>query len=191
MKIGFQKAFDFLSWNFLFFTMQCMGFIQKWIQWINEWLSIAHILVLVNGSSSEPFKMDRGVRQEDSLSPFLFLIAVEGLNCLLDKDKEVCLIDGIFILDSLSDLSLLQFVDDTLIFIPTELEKLQNLKRVLCCFELISGLKINFSKSSMVGLQVSTGFLSPGAECMGCKTDSPPIKYLGLPLSSKRISVVD
>lgn len=100
------------------------------------------------------------VRQGDFLSLFLFLLMVEGLKCLLDKAKEVGLINGIFISTTLLDLSFLQFVDDTLILIPTDFEKLQNLKMKLCCFKLISRLKINISKSSMVGLRVDNGFLS-------------------------------
>lgn len=69
------------------------------------------------------------------LCPFLFLIAVEGLKCLLDKAKEMGLIDGVWINSSITSLSLLQFADDTLIFFPADLEKLKNLRRVLWCFQ--------------------------------------------------------
>lgn len=76
-------------------------------------------------------------KQGDSLSPFLFLLAVEGLKCFLEKAKEVGLIDGIFTSAALPDWSLLQLAYDTLIFIPADLEKLHNLKMILHCFELV------------------------------------------------------
>lgn len=126
---------------------------------MHECLSFAIVLVLMNGSPFNQFKIEKGVRQSDSLSPFLFLIALEGLKCLSDKEVELGLIDGIFILDSIPNLSLLQFVGDTLILMPADLEKLKNLQRVLIYFELISGLKINFHKSSLVGLNVHQPFL--------------------------------
>lgn len=59
---------------------------------------------------------------------------------MLDKAKEVGLVDIVFTSKPLPDLSLQQFANDTLLFFPINLEKLKNLKRVLNCFELILGL---------------------------------------------------
>lgn len=107
LKLNFQKAFDCLSWDFLFATMNRMGFNQTWINWMNKYLSIARVSILMNESSLVPFNMNHGVRQGDTLSPFLFIIIVEELKCMLDKAREGGLIDGIFILESLPELSLL------------------------------------------------------------------------------------
>lgn len=41
--------------------------------------------VLVNGSPSGEFQLERGIWQGDPLSPFLFLVAAEGLNLLAKK----------------------------------------------------------------------------------------------------------
>lgn len=111
-----------------------MGFNDTWIQWIYECLSTARISVLMNRSPSGPFHVKSHVRQGCSLSPFLFLMAVEGLKCILDMEKEMDLIDGIFIYNSLPNVSFLEFVDNTLIFILADLQKLKNQKRVLMCF---------------------------------------------------------
>lgn len=136
--------------------------------------------------------MQREVRQGDSLSLSpLFLIVVEGLKCLLDKAVELGLIDGIFISDAIPNLSLLPFTDDTLIFMPADLEKLKNLQWVLIYFKLISGLKINFYKSSLVGLNVHKPFLVEASAILRCKIGSLPLKYLSLPLSRKRVSTPD
>lgn len=103
----FHKAFDCLSWDFLFTTMNRMSFNQTWINWMKECLSTTLISVLVNGSSSAPFNMNCDVRQGDLLSPFLFIIAVEALKRILDKAREVGLINSIYISKTLPNLSLL------------------------------------------------------------------------------------
>lgn len=143
LKIDFHKAFDSLSWDFLYSIMKCMGFNSIWIIWINECLSTAWVSVLVNGSSSETFKLERRIRQRDPLSPFLFLLAIEGLKCLPNKALSQGIIAGIYLSYFISRLLLLQFADDTLIFLPANLEMVRSLRRVLRCFQLISGLKIN------------------------------------------------
>ncbi|XP_028114475.1 uncharacterized protein LOC114312452 [Camellia sinensis] len=75
----------------------------------------------------------------------------EGLNLLLKRAIEVGLIKGATIgLDHLG-ISHLQFADDTIIFCKGAKEEVLNIKRVLRCFEVMSGLKINFHKSFVYG----------------------------------------
>lgn len=171
--------------------MSRMGFSDLWIAWMHECYSSVHVSMLVNGSPSNVFSMERGVRQRDPLSPFLFLRAAEGLKCILDKAREMGLLKGISINTLQDDRSLIQFADDTLIFIPVELDFLNNLKSVLRCFELISILKVNFNKSSIVGLNVDELLLSNASMILDYEFERLPIKYLGLPLSNKKLSSKD
>ena len=46
-------------------------------------------------------------------------------------------------------LSILQYADDTIIFLDHDLKQTKNMKLLLCAFEQLSGLKINFHKSEI------------------------------------------
>lgn len=81
-------------------------------------------------------------------------------------------------------LSHLQFTDDTIIFCNNDVEEMGNIKRILRCFQLMSGLKINYSKSSLCGINVRQEDVTSLAQIMGCKSEGLPIKYLGLPLGA-------
>ena len=71
------------------------------------------------------------------------------LAILISRAKEVGQIQGV--VPHLVDegLSILQYTDDTVIFMGNDLEKAKNIKLLLCVFEQLSGLKINFHKSEL------------------------------------------
>ncbi|XP_050212856.1 uncharacterized protein LOC126664492 [Mercurialis annua] len=187
IKLDFKKAFDSISWNFILQMLSTMNFDPIWIKWITSFFGSAQLSVLINGSPSKNFNMGRGVRQGDPISPMLFVLAVEGLKAIFSNANHLGLIDGIHVGNYAEPISILQFADDTLLFIPNNLEMVRNLLRILRCFELISGLQINFQKSAIVGLNVDDASLNAAAEILQCKIDFLPFTYLGLPLGSKSV----
>nr|GEY44374.1 cysteine-rich receptor-like protein kinase [Tanacetum cinerariifolium] len=107
-KIDFEKAFDSISWEFLFRVLHFMGFSDKWISWISGCITSATTLILINGSPTSEFNIERGLRQGDPLSPFLFIIAMEGLHVAMEDAKTASLYNGFSINNlSLSHLFLL------------------------------------------------------------------------------------
>lgn len=72
-KVDFAKAYDCLNWKFLDSVLMQMNFTEKWWSWIWGCISSPSISVLVNGNPMKEFAMERGLRQGDLLSRFLFM----------------------------------------------------------------------------------------------------------------------
>ncbi|XP_050214980.1 uncharacterized protein LOC126666065 [Mercurialis annua] len=104
---------------------------------------------------SDPFPLKKTSSLGDLISPYLFVLTAEGLKSILQKLKDLGLINGFVYFDDHDQISVLQFADDSILFLPFDLEHLWNLTRILRCFELIAALKINFHKSSLLGINVS------------------------------------
>ncbi|XP_028084749.1 uncharacterized protein LOC114285866 [Camellia sinensis] len=108
----------------------------------------------------------------------------EGLNILLLRARELRLIKWIYIGVNGVVVSHLQFADDSLLFCEADVQEVMNLKRILRCFEMVSRLKINFHKSVVCGVGISNNCLKDLASLLNCKTQSLPLKFLGLPLGA-------
>ncbi|KAK3228824.1 hypothetical protein Dsin_000705 [Dipteronia sinensis] len=78
----------------------------------------------------------------------------------------------------------LQFADDTIIFLEPKMEYPMTSKRILRCFELVSGLRINFHKSCLVKVGRKGDRKVDWVVTFRCKSVSLPITYLGLPLGA-------
>jgi hypothetical protein len=156
-------------------------------------VSSATVSVLVNGSPTDEFNMCRGLRQGDPLSPFLFLIAAEGLNVMLKASVDLGLFKGYQVgveANSAIRISHLQFANDTLIVGEKSWANIRVLKANLMLFELISGLKVNFHKSMLVGVNIAQAWLRDATSVLNCKLGCIPFVYLGLLIGGnvKRIS---
>ncbi|KAL9672015.1 hypothetical protein QQ045_009589 [Rhodiola kirilowii] len=180
IKLDFRKAYDSLSWEFLEMIQRRMGFSGKWMSWMKECYSSAKLAVLINGSPSKEFAMERGLRQGDPLSPFLFLVAVEGLSRILDKAVEEGVIEGVVWLNNGEKLSHLQFADDTVLFCKAEAVEVESLKSTLIAFGGCSGLKINFDKSMCFGIGLKEEEVRELAKIFQCPVGGFPMKYLGM-----------
>lgn len=95
------------------------------------------------------FKSEQGLRQGDSLSPFLFLICNEGLSSLLRLSVRNDLLKGIKASRHNSLISHLLFSDDNILFEEASLQCARVLKDLLKEYEWLSGQCVNFDKSTV------------------------------------------
>ena len=83
LKLDLSKAYDKLNWKFLAGVLQAFGFSAQWTGWVMKLVSSSFCSILVNGTPSSPFQVSRRIKQGDPMSPFLFILEVEGLGRML------------------------------------------------------------------------------------------------------------
>ena len=145
-KLDIEKAYDHLNWNFLLTVIQKMGFGEKRVGWMRWWISFVLFLVLVNGIPLGFFHNTKGLRQGDPLLPYLFVIGMEALSCLINRAVSEGFLSSYRVRGRGGDevqVTHFLFVDDTLVFCEASPEQMVFLSWLLMWFEAISGLKIN------------------------------------------------
>lgn len=106
----------------------------------------------------------------------------EALSFVIHKSREQGLISGVGVGNNRIELTHLQFANDTLLFIPYNTDVVRNYRRLLDCFGLMTGLEVNYSKSSFVSWGVNSNWVRDMGSILGCKVENLPISYLGMPL---------
>ena len=145
MLIDFEKAFDSISWKFLYKTMNIFGFSDPFVKWIKLFNNEIKSSVIQCDILSEPFNISRGARQGDPIAAYEFILCAEILSLLLKNNKDIrgINIEGI-------EYRLTQFADDTTLFLDGTKESLQATLNVLEIFGSISGLKMNTEKTKII-----------------------------------------
>nr|GEZ16954.1 RNA-directed DNA polymerase, eukaryota [Tanacetum cinerariifolium] len=152
-KVDFEKAFDLVRWDYLDDNLKAFGFGEKWRGWIDGCLKSAMGSILVNGSPTSEFEFQRGLKQCDHLSPFLFILIMESLHLSFSKVLGVGLFKGVSINGSLT-LSHL-FYDDDVVFIREWSESnIRTIVHVLKCFFLASGCSTFSTPFNYLGVKV-------------------------------------
>ncbi|XP_071687322.1 uncharacterized protein [Rutidosis leptorrhynchoides] len=173
--------------NSAFFSLipKCFG--DTWCRWIMGCLNSARTSVLVNGSPTREFSIERGLRQGDPLSPFLFLIVMEGLHLTFQRAMEINFIRGVSVGANRIHLSHFLYADDDIILSRWSRQDLKRILTILEIFYLVSGLRINVSKSQIFGVRVEEADLNMFAAITGCRAGSFPNMYLGIPIGTKNL----
>lgn len=171
-------------------VLQSGGFCFRWIIWIRKWLFSSQSCITINGDLTPYFYCKRGVRQGDPLSLFLFILAADVLSKIFNKGKQVNILQGLGppCFDNLA-LTNCHYADDTILFLRATPPVVMAAWWAMKAFEAVSGIKINLDKTEMYGL--NTNHISELASTFRCSTSSFPIKYLGLHLHDRKLTVND
>lgn len=94
LKMDMSKAYDKVEWNFIRDIMERMGFTSKWVDWIAMCMTSVKYNFLISGKELATIIPERGLRQGDPISPYLFLLCAEGLSALIKKKETDGLLHG-------------------------------------------------------------------------------------------------
>ncbi|GKC82014.1 RNA-directed DNA polymerase, eukaryota, reverse transcriptase zinc-binding domain protein [Tanacetum coccineum] len=181
-KVDSEKAFDSVNWDFLIDIMHQMGFGPRWCKWIRACVSSTSISILLNGSPTREFTVERGLRQGDPLSPFLFLLVAEALQVMMIDACNKGIFKGLSLANDGANISLLQYADDALFMGEWSKSNAHHLVHILSWFYEVSGLKINLAKIRIFGIGVHISEVESIARSINCSHDYMPFSYLGLPV---------
>ncbi|GJX59712.1 RNA-directed DNA polymerase, eukaryota [Tanacetum coccineum] len=165
-KVDFAKAYDSVRWDFLIDVLEAFGFGQAWCNWIRGILYSAKASVLINGSPSNEFTCYRGLKQGDPLAPYLFILVMEALHVSFTKAIEAGIFKGLLLPGSIS-ISHLFYADDAMFLGEWSADNIKGILNILKSFYLASGLRINISKSQLLGVGVSRGEVERAACSIG------------------------
>jgi hypothetical protein len=166
------------------------GFSSQWCDWIDTIIQGGACGIKINNQVGPNFQTKKGLHRGDPLSPLIFNIVVDMLAILIKRAK---LAGQIGMVPHLVDDGwyILQYTDDTIIFMENDLEKAKNLKILLYAFKKLSGLKINFHKSEMYCFGEARGLQDEYSTVFGCQSASFPFKYLDIPMHFRKLSNKD
>ncbi|CAN6583607.1 unnamed protein product [Malus baccata var. baccata] len=181
IKLDMAKAYDRVEWEFLLGMMASLGFPPLFCSWIKECISTVSFSVLINGSPTGFFRPNRGLRQGDPLSPFLFLLCTEGLSMLIRRSLERGSLHGFKISPTSVPLTHLFFADDSVVFGNASVEEAESIIEILQTYARGSGQVINRAKSSVFfGAKTPKCQKAKIVNSLGIQSKLGFGKYLGL-----------
>ncbi|XP_024004030.1 uncharacterized protein LOC112081502 [Eutrema salsugineum] len=190
LQIDITKAFDSVNWSFLIRVLEALELPSTFVHWISECISSTSFSIAFNGGLIGFFKGMKGLRQGDPISSLLFAIVMDILSKKLDQGaaNQVFQPHLLCISPLVTHLS---FADDLLIFFDGSETSLIGILGILEEFKSISGLAINREKSFLF---LDGGNLADHRDLCdrhGLALGSLPMRYLGVPLTSKKMTKHD
>lgn len=190
MKIDNAKAIDSVNWSFLLTALRALHMPDQFIRWIELCVCTPSFSVQVNGELAGFFESKRGLRQGCALSPYLFVICMSVLSHMIDNAaarKQIgyhprC--QNIF-------LTHLCFADDLLVYTNGTKRSIEGVLKIFEEFAAISGLKISLEKSTLYTAGILVNQEEEILTRFPFASGQLPVRYLGLPLLTRRMTVND
>ncbi|KAL2226615.1 UNVERIFIED_CONTAM: hypothetical protein Sindi_2020200, partial [Sesamum indicum] len=193
LKVDIRKAYDTVEWDFFLAVLQLFGFPPKFTRWIEECVSTTSFLIGLNRRPHGFFFLGkaRGLRQGDPLSPYLFVLVMEALHLGFLQRIEQDMQFTYHLKSESSKVFQMGFADDLLLFCRADFDSIRVFKEGLDWFAEVSGLRLNVQKSHLIISHSAQELKDQMLEILGFQEGHLPMKYLGLPLISSRLSIFD
>jgi hypothetical protein len=149
VKLDMSKAYDMVEWGFLKDVMSKLGFEQRWIDLTMMCVTTVRYAIVINGQPCGSIIPERGLRQGDPISPYLFLLCIEALSSMLMKANGDGALTRVPTSKRGPRISHIFFADDSLLFCRATRSQWQSLTNVLRRYEEASGQRLNSDKTSI------------------------------------------
>lgn len=182
IKTDMSKAYDRVEWSFVEILLELLGFERRWVTWIMSCISSVTYSILLNGGQHGFIKPERGIRQGDPLSPFLFILCAEALVSTLNQAELDGKLNGIRLSAQGPSVHHLLFADDSLLLCKASCEEGAEIVKRLTLYGDASGQIINYAKSSIIfGAKVPQNLREDMQRMLGIEKEGGEGTYLGLP----------
>lgn len=150
LKLDMSKAYDRVEWDFLRRMLGKLGFHRTSVERLMPFVTTVKYRIRVNGELTNEIVPQRGLRQGDPLSPYLFLICAEAFSCLLNTAEERGETVGVRVCQEAPSVNHLLFADDSLLLFKIDNGSAGHVQNILSLYEDYSGQTINKEKSSIM-----------------------------------------
>ena len=158
LLIDFEKAFDSVAWSFIKKAFSFYNFKNDIISWLQTFYNGIKSTVIVNNKPTPWFQIERGCRQGDPISPYIFLVCGEILAHMIRQNPNI---KGFKFLEKETLMS--QYADDASLVLDGSQESFEACVYTILEYAKYSGLAMNFDKTRVIWF--------------GCE-NSPNITYL-------------
>ncbi|KAL4301309.1 hypothetical protein AHAS_Ahas17G0288000 [Arachis hypogaea] len=191
-KIDLEKAYDRVSWEFLEQSLLMFGFPGTIISLIMKCVKSSSLSLMWNVNRLDGFQPKRGLRQGDPMSPYLFVICMERLSCLIARQVEVGRWKPVTVSRGGPVISHLLFADDLILFCKEKKSQVLHVLDTISTFCRASGMKVNFDKSRAIcSMNVSRQRKDLFTGISSIRFANSLGKYLGVPLKHGRVTKAD
>ena len=186
LLVDYEKAFDSIAWSFIKKAMDFFAFGPTIKKWIEVFYNNISACVGVNRNYTSWFNIERGVRQGDPCSPYIYLICAEILSLLIRNN------DGIKGVKISNDIEILlsQFADDTSLFLDGTKESFEACLKCLHFFSSISGLVMNYDKTKVVWIGAKKNSTTRFKPELRFEWNPDVFKVLGVSFSTQTDEIV-